>query len=305
MSITLAKDLTDEDLVGKKYLTALVSAHHPEADDGSTVLLVDILTTPAPPMTPIPTFEKSIYRGQLNDDLTLSFGNIVIIPDTYMDDVVVNILGGNSSKKKKVRLFYQCFLFLDDSSFFTITGNRNILSISQRQVITEEDLETKDYLTFTVVATNENSGKSETNALIDIPRKICPGLIFFYNTTWNFLIVFFNLECPTTTTPEPSTCPPPVTCPEPPTTTPCPTPEPCPDCPTPAPPVIDLTPQFENKIYNFWIKSSDTGQIGEVFAEVDSPNEIEVVYSLDISDGKCNASKKIQALTLIILLITT
>lgn len=52
-----------------------------------------------------------------------------------------------------------------------------MISITLNQSLTEEDLESKDFYSFIVVATHPINGIGETAVLISLPRKICEGTL--------------------------------------------------------------------------------------------------------------------------------
>lgn len=256
ITITLAGSLSEDELDGRRYLTTTIIASRPAVDSGSAVILVDIPPTPAPPPPiPVPLFQKSLYRGQLDVNLKLQdLEPISIRDDTYTDNVIFTLEG-------------------DDSSWFSWTRLSNELTISLDRQITDDDVDSKNYLTFTIVAKNDIGNSSDTVVLINVPEKMCP-------------------ECPTTTTIEPTTCPPEIVCPTCPTTTEPPppstqTPVICPECPPTLPPlIVDYTPRFENRYYEFWVKPHVIGTIGSTLARVEADDAIDVKYSLDINDGK-------------------
>lgn len=65
---------------------------------------------------------------------------------------------------------------LDDSSTFSLTNEENLITITLTNPLSPEDVETKEFFSFVIVATNPNSGVGETAVLISLPPKICEGM---------------------------------------------------------------------------------------------------------------------------------
>ncbi|KAG4078591.1 hypothetical protein HA402_003238 [Bradysia odoriphaga] len=146
LAVGLRSPITEKNLIGKTFLTAKISANHPEVPSGSTVLLVDLPT--------IPTFEKSLIRGLVNDDLELIVETIVLADGSYTSYTIFSLTG-------------------DDSSTFTLANEQNVVTVALKDPLTEEDLLARDFYSFVVVATNPLSGAAETAVLISLPPKIC------------------------------------------------------------------------------------------------------------------------------------
>lgn len=153
VSVSLKSPLTEENLVGKTFFTATISANHPEVPSGSTVLLIDLPSVPVV-TTPKPIFEKSLIRGSINAELELFVETIVLSESSYTTDTTFSMTG-------------------DDSSAFTLTSEQNLVTIGLREPLGEEELLTRDFYSFVVTATNPVSGIAETAVLISLPPKIC------------------------------------------------------------------------------------------------------------------------------------
>lgn len=99
VAVSLKSPITEENVAGKTFLTATISATHPEGYSGSTVLLIDLPNVPVV-TTPKPTFEKSLVRGSINSGMELSIETVVLIENTYSSDVTFSMSGGNLFKTK-------------------------------------------------------------------------------------------------------------------------------------------------------------------------------------------------------------
>lgn len=102
VNVALRSPISEEYLIGKTFLTATISANHPDVSSGSTVLLVDVpreeMTT-----TPKPTFEKSLIRGSIDSDLQLVIEPIVLTVSSYTSDTVFSMTGGKFLCVKKIQ----------------------------------------------------------------------------------------------------------------------------------------------------------------------------------------------------------
>lgn len=94
ISVSLKSPITEENLIGKKFFTATISANHPEVLSGTTALLIDLPNVPIV-TTPKPAFEKSLIRGTINSELELSVETIVLTTNTYYSDIEFLMTGGN------------------------------------------------------------------------------------------------------------------------------------------------------------------------------------------------------------------
>ncbi|XP_037037495.1 uncharacterized protein LOC119075215 [Bradysia coprophila] len=153
VAVTLKAPITEENLVGKTFFTATISANHPEVPSGSTVLLVSLPSVPVV-TTPKPSFEKSLIRGSINAELELFVETIVLSVQSYTLDTTFSMTG-------------------DDSSTFTLTNEQNVVTIRLNGPLAEEELLTREFYSFVVAATNPVSGVAETAVLISLPPKIC------------------------------------------------------------------------------------------------------------------------------------
>ncbi|KAG4076573.1 hypothetical protein HA402_002736 [Bradysia odoriphaga] len=153
VAVALKAPITEENLVGKSFFTATISANHPEVPSGSTVLLVSLPSVPVV-TTPKPSFEKSLIRGSINAELELFVETIVLSESSYTLDTTFSMTG-------------------DDISSFTLKNEQNVVTISLNGALAEEELLTKDFYSFVVAATNPVSGVAETAVLISLPPKIC------------------------------------------------------------------------------------------------------------------------------------
>lgn len=94
VNVSLRFPITEENLIGKTFLTATISANHPEAFSGSTVLLIDLPSVPII-TTPKPTFEKSLIRGSIDSEFQLFVETIVLTESSYTADTIFSMTGGN------------------------------------------------------------------------------------------------------------------------------------------------------------------------------------------------------------------
>ncbi|KAJ6625244.1 Protocadherin-15, partial [Pseudolycoriella hygida] len=168
VEVSLKSPLSEENTAGKTFLTATISASHPETHTGSTVLLVDLPDVPIV-TTPKPMFEKSLIRGSINLDMELSIEAVVLAESTYTTEITFSMNG-------------------DDSSKFELTNEENLISIELKDPLTAEEISSKDFYSFVIVATNPVSGVGETAVIISVPEKICEDLS----------------DAPTVTTPKPT-----------------------------------------------------------------------------------------------------
>lgn len=99
VNVALKYPITEENLIGKPFLTATISANHPEVFSGSTVLLVDV-PSEAIITAPKPTFEKSLIRGSINSELELIVEAIILTENSYTSDTTFSMTGGNFFKRK-------------------------------------------------------------------------------------------------------------------------------------------------------------------------------------------------------------
>lgn len=102
VSIALKSPITEENLIGKTFLTATISANHPEVFSGSTILLVDLPSVPIV-TTPKPAFEKSLVRGSINSELELLVETIVLTQSSYASDIIFSMTGGKFSFSTNIR----------------------------------------------------------------------------------------------------------------------------------------------------------------------------------------------------------
>lgn len=78
--------ITADKLADKTILLLSIIATNSEVvDSGYTVIIIDI--APADPAPPAPVFERSIYRGNLDDNLQLTLEQLALTQATYTDDV--------------------------------------------------------------------------------------------------------------------------------------------------------------------------------------------------------------------------
>lgn len=94
VKVTLKEPLTEENLIGKAFLTATLTANHPEVVSGSSILLIDLPKTPPTTTTPRPAFEKSLIRGSINSDLELAIENVVLTESSYEPEIIFTMTGG-------------------------------------------------------------------------------------------------------------------------------------------------------------------------------------------------------------------
>lgn len=111
VSVSLKAPITEENLIGKTFFTATISANHPEVPSASTVLLVDLPSVPVV-TTPKPIFEKSLIRGSINSELQLFLETIVLSESSYTADTTFSMTGGSffymicDTKYSNLPLFY-------------------------------------------------------------------------------------------------------------------------------------------------------------------------------------------------------
>lgn len=92
--VSLKAPLTEENLIGKTVFVATITADHPEAFSGTTVLLIDLPGEPAF-TTPKPAFQKSLIRGSISSQLELDVETIVLAETSYTPEIIFSIEGGN------------------------------------------------------------------------------------------------------------------------------------------------------------------------------------------------------------------
>lgn len=97
VTLTLAAPLTEELLLGKTLLLTTIGAYRGDNldDVGYSAILVDVPTTTPAPIV-YPTFEKSIYRGNLDSDRQLIIENVILILDTFSEDIVFTFQDGGN-----------------------------------------------------------------------------------------------------------------------------------------------------------------------------------------------------------------
>uniref|UniRef100_A0A1L8D6T6 Cadherin domain-containing protein n=1 Tax=Nyssomyia neivai TaxID=330878 RepID=A0A1L8D6T6_9DIPT len=203
-----------------------------------------------------PIFERALYTGFINEDLSLTMSSSVILDtDTYSEEEVVFSLQG------------------EDSSFFTYTNIQNVINIGLQDGITEEALDEKNFLQFLVVATRPGVEEGSTVVLIDL-QKTCPEVTL---PTTQEPVTCPEVTCPTFPTDGPTeptepTEPPPVT----PTQPTLPPPELCPD---------PEGPVFQEDFYTYRIFYGQLGNIGVVTATHPDESPLDVIeYSLNFKD---------------------
>lgn len=98
VTVTLANPLTEELLLGKTLLLTTIGAYRGDIseDVGYSAILVDVPTTTPVPIV-YPTFEKSIYRGNLDSDRQLFIEDVILVLDTYSDDIVFTFQDGGNN----------------------------------------------------------------------------------------------------------------------------------------------------------------------------------------------------------------
>lgn len=113
VTVTLANPLTEELLLGKTLLLTIIGAYRGDIPDdvGYSAILVDVPTTTPVPIV-YPTFEKSIYRGNLDSDRQLIIDNVILVSDTYSDDIVFTFQDGGNMKWVLVDSFRELIGFL-------------------------------------------------------------------------------------------------------------------------------------------------------------------------------------------------
>lgn len=97
IKVSVNANITEEDLIGKTFLTATITANHPEVASGSTVLLID-LPRVSTTTQPKPFFETSLTKGLINSELDLVIEDIVLAESSYTPETVFTMAGGNFSR---------------------------------------------------------------------------------------------------------------------------------------------------------------------------------------------------------------
>lgn len=93
ISVTLLRPLTDTDIEGRSFLTTNLIANKPNVGSDTTVLLVNIdipVTTPSP----VPQFEKPMFRGSLSESKQLSMEVIALTTNTFTQSITFTHEGG-------------------------------------------------------------------------------------------------------------------------------------------------------------------------------------------------------------------
>lgn len=94
IKVSLRVPITEENVIGKTFLTATITANHPEVEGSSTVLLIVLPSVPSF-TTPRPTFEKSLIRGSINSELLLEIESVILRDLSYTPDITFTLTGGN------------------------------------------------------------------------------------------------------------------------------------------------------------------------------------------------------------------
>lgn len=155
INVFLKQPLTATDISGRSFLTTNLVANKPNVGRDVTVLLVNIeipVTTPSP----TPQFEKPMFRGTINQAKDLSMEAIILKENTFSQAVGFSHAG-------------------DDSTWFTLTSIANILTITLKAEVSDDDLDSKEFLTFDVIATHPETSSGTAAILISLPIKECPG----------------------------------------------------------------------------------------------------------------------------------
>lgn len=63
----------------------------------------------------------------------------------------------------------------DDSLLFTITSSSNIVVIALNPDVSDDELDSKEFLTFDIIASHPQTTSGKASILISLPVKECPG----------------------------------------------------------------------------------------------------------------------------------
>lgn len=155
VDVTLRRPLTETDIADRTYLMTVLRAERPTHDPTVTVLLVNIpVTTPRPSIIPL-AFTKPLYRGSIHEETGLELEELQLVLSTYNEAVEFELTG-------------------DDSAFFEVTNELNVLTILLKESVTENKLEDYEFLTFEMVARHPEATLARAGVLISVPAKECP-----------------------------------------------------------------------------------------------------------------------------------
>lgn len=156
VEVSLVRPLTEADILDRTYLMTVLQAHRADVEPAATVLLVNIpVTTPRPDIV-APSFTKPLYRGYIDNEAGVLVEDIVLVASTYSSAVTFELSG-------------------DDSEFFELTSEINVVQIGLRESVTEDQLASREFLTFEVVARHPEANLARAGVLISVPAKECPG----------------------------------------------------------------------------------------------------------------------------------
>lgn len=81
----------DADVTDRTFLMTTLIANRANVETGSTVLHVNIEVDD---ILPTPTFQQQRYRAQLDDNQQVTINTIALVANTYSNDVVFFLEGG-------------------------------------------------------------------------------------------------------------------------------------------------------------------------------------------------------------------
>lgn len=154
VTVGLARDLTEADVIGKSVLRTNVRATREHVGENIAAVVVQIgTTTPAPPAI-VPKFSKSLYRGSLGTSLELDDVEHAVVDEaTYDSDVAFSLRADSNS----------------DNALFNIDNSSNTVHFSLSRSLTENDVFNRTYLVAVLSASRPEVEPTSTVLLVNIP----------------------------------------------------------------------------------------------------------------------------------------
>lgn len=156
ITVQLKRPLTDQDIVDKNILLTTLVANRADVDRGTTVIFVDIPET-VPPSLLVPTFEQSVYVGQLTESFELELPNVLITEVTFVSEVVFELTGA-------------------DAALFKLESNSNAVRVLLARELNALDVQYRTQLMIELQATRPDmTGAGKAVVLINIATKSNDG----------------------------------------------------------------------------------------------------------------------------------
>lgn len=94
ISVKLLNKLSPSDIESVSLFTARVRASRENVGSGVASFVVTTGTTTPAPLPVVPRFERTFYEASISKDNQLTFEVPTIVADTYTNDVVLELEGG-------------------------------------------------------------------------------------------------------------------------------------------------------------------------------------------------------------------